>query len=294
MSYLRQTIWIATDHRASTVELEAALRQRHDVIVLPDGNAASEWLKTAAPPALVILDRADACATIRKLDATLQLLVLVTDGSTAALNAGASDVLRVPFEAEELAVRITNLLAQKRSHNWDALLQQAPVAICMFERPGILFTFANAAYLELVGGRDVVGKQLLEALPEIANHGLEQLLEHVFATGQTYYGKEVAFALAHHGPGESSILNFTYTARRTVSGAIDGVIATVVDVTEQVVARRHAEALAAELGKSERALADERDKLAGIFEVSPAAMAMWTGHALVFDKVNPEYQAIFA
>lgn len=37
----------------------------------------------------------------------------------------------------------------------------------------------------------------------------------------------------------------------------------------------------------------ERDLLQGIFRAAPAAMAVWRGPGLVFDKVNPEYQKIF-
>jgi signal transduction histidine kinase len=41
------------------------------------------------------------------------------------------------------------------------------------------------------------------------------------------------------------------------------------------------------------ALADERHKLATVFRESPAAMALWRGPDLIFEMVNPVYQAIF-
>ena len=44
---------------------------------------------------------------------------------------------------------------------------------------------------------------------------------------------------------------------------------------------------------AERDLILERHKLETIFQQSPAAMALWTGPNLIFEKVNPEYQKIF-
>jgi signal transduction histidine kinase len=41
------------------------------------------------------------------------------------------------------------------------------------------------------------------------------------------------------------------------------------------------------------ALADERHKLETVFRESPAAMALWRGPDLIFEMVNPVYQAIF-
>ena len=45
--------------------------------------------------------------------------------------------------------------------------------------------------------------------------------------------------------------------------------------------------------ESERQLKYERHKLETIFQVAPAAMALWQGSDLVFEKINPEYQKIF-
>jgi PAS domain S-box-containing protein len=45
--------------------------------------------------------------------------------------------------------------------------------------------------------------------------------------------------------------------------------------------------------KSEMELAFEQHKLETIFNQSPAAMALWRGQDLVFEKVNPQYQSIF-
>lgn len=44
---------------------------------------------------------------------------------------------------------------------------------------------------------------------------------------------------------------------------------------------------------SERKLRIEKHKLAALFDQTPAALALWRGEKLIFEKVNPEYQKIF-
>jgi len=62
-------------------------------------------------------------------------------------------------------------------------------------------------------------------------------------------------------------------------GLVTRMVVTGIDVTERK--------------QTEAALVFERHQLETIFQQSPAAMVLWTGKDFVFEKVNPEYQAIF-
>ena len=59
------------------------------------------------------------------------------------------------------------------------MFNMAPGFAALLEGPDLRFVMANRAYLDLVGGRDVVGKTVAEALPEVANQGFVELLEKV-------------------------------------------------------------------------------------------------------------------
>ncbi|MFO0579826.1 MAG: ATP-binding protein [Polyangia bacterium] len=146
-----------------------------------------------------------------------------------------------------------------------AIFMQMPVAIAILEGPQHTFTFANAAYLAIVGGRDVLGKPLLEALPELRGQGLEQLMDQVVATGVPYVGNEVRICVGRrdrgelHGPDElheadEAFFNFVYSPKRAPQGPVDGVFVTATEVTDQVRARQRAEVLAAQLRESEERL----------------------------------------
>jgi PAS domain S-box-containing protein len=136
------------------------------------------------------------------------------------------------------------------------VFMQAPVAICIIEGPRHLFILANPAYRALVGGRDVVGKFLLDALPELAGQGFDTLLDRVMASGEPFVGDEVLIKLDRTGTGQTieAFLNFVYSPKRNAEGQIDGVLVSAFDVTEQVRARRRAELLADQLRESEERL----------------------------------------
>ena len=143
--------------------------------------------------------------------------------------------------AGEQAARAAAQFERERLH---ALFMQSPVAIAILEGPEHRFSLANAAYRTLVNNRDVVGKSLLEALPDVRDQGFDKLLDQVMTTGETFFGKEVPITFEHHAAGETLVLNFVYTPKRDASGVIDGVLVSGVDVTETVQSRRRVEALA--------------------------------------------------
>ena len=136
---------------------------------------------------------------------------------------------------------------------------QAPVFLAVVRGSDHLFDFANDAYLQLVGYRDIVGKPVDEALPEVSRQGFVALLDHVLATGEPYVGREVSVMISRgRGDGaalEERFLDFVYQPLRDPSGAPSGVIALGSDVTEQVLARRELER-ARETAEAARRVAD--------------------------------------
>lgn len=123
------------------------------------------------------------------------------------------------------------------------LLQQMPVGVCLLEGPKHIYTFINSKYYELVGGhRDILGKTLIEALPEIKGTALSKLLDDVYVTGVPFYGNEYSVALEQaSGSPNLKYLNFSYEPMFDAQKRVYGISITATDVTEQVVARKRAE-----------------------------------------------------
>ena len=135
------------------------------------------------------------------------------------------------------------------------VFEQAPAFLAVLRGPEHVFELANEAYYQLVGHRELLGKPVFEALPEVRGQGFERLLDTVLTTGEPFIGSEVSVSLARTSgaPPEQRFANFVYFPLTEADGTRSGVIAHGTDVTEQVLARREVERLLAE---SERARAD--------------------------------------
>ncbi|MBV8083593.1 MAG: GAF domain-containing protein, partial [Chloroflexi bacterium] len=127
------------------------------------------------------------------------------------------------------------------------LLAQVPAAICVLRGPNHVFEFNNAAHAAMIGGREVTGRRVIEAFPELAGSGRIELLDEVYRSGEAVAKTELAARIAPPGGGglEDGYINVTYQPLRDAQGQVEGVVACALDVTQQVRARRRLEVLAA-------------------------------------------------
>lgn len=124
------------------------------------------------------------------------------------------------------------------------LFMQAPAMIAVLRGPKHLFALANPMYMRAVGARrEIIGKPVQEALPEIQGQGLLERLDAVYRTGEPYRGDEIAVHLDRAGTGrlEEVFFNFVYLPDKDATGATRGILVHAVDVTGQVRARRRVE-----------------------------------------------------
>ncbi len=132
-------------------------------------------------------------------------------------------------------IRARQLLDQQGARLRD-MFQQAPGAIALLSGPQFVYEIANAAYFELVGARDIIGKPTIEALPEVAAQGFVELLENVFRTGEPFVGKSVPVSLNRGAAGEPEMrmVDFVYQPIRNAMGEVEDIFVEATDVTERV------------------------------------------------------------
>jgi PAS domain S-box-containing protein len=137
----------------------------------------------------------------------------------------------------------------------EQVFRRAPSFIVAFRGADQVYEFVNEAYYQLIGHRDVVGKPLLQAIPEIRDQGFVELLETVRRTGEPWVGHEAPVQLQRTpgAPLETRYLNMVFQALTEADGTRTGVVAHGNDVTDQVLARREVERL---LEESEKARAE--------------------------------------
>ncbi|GHO87369.1 PAS domain S-box protein [Dictyobacter formicarum] len=116
------------------------------------------------------------------------------------------------------------------------LFMQVPALICLLRGPEHRFEFANERYLQLVGNRDLIGRTIREAQPELAGQGLYELLDNVYQTGKPFIGSELPVMIDRklNGHKEEGYFNVVYQPARNIEGAVEGVMVHAVEVTEQI------------------------------------------------------------
>jgi signal transduction histidine kinase len=141
------------------------------------------------------------------------------------------------------------------------VFRQAPAFIAVLRGPTHVFEMVNEAYRQLVGYRDVVGRAVADALPEVREQGFIALLDGVLATGTPYAGTEVPILLqrTRGGPSERRHVTFLYQALSEADGTCSGVFVHGIDVTDQVLARDEVERARAE-AEAARRRAEEANK----------------------------------
>jgi len=135
---------------------------------------------------------------------------------------------------------VTGLLEhlQLSSSRVYSLIEQAPVAIIVFRGEQLIIDLVNPQMLELLDKQaDIVGKPLLEALPELKGQRPFDLLYSVFETGKPVYGDDTPVVLNRNGQLETGYYNFSYVPLME-QGRITGVIDMAVNVTKQVLAQQ--------------------------------------------------------
>ena len=159
------------------------------------------------------------------------------------------DLLRSQREANEHLVLATMRLEQE-ADSARASLMDAPAAVGILRGYDLAIEFANPGILKVWGRTsDVIGKPLLDAMPELRGQGFDDLLVNVMRTGMPFIAIEMPCKLIREGKLESVYFNFSYTPVRNADNVIDGVSVIAFDVTPAAVARKLI-ALTARVGRS--------------------------------------------
>ncbi len=152
------------------------------------------------------------------------------------------------------------------------LFMQAPVAIHIIKGDSLLIDFANPLTLTLWGrGDDVIGKPLLEVLPEIAELGIADLLHQIQETGQSYEAYEASVDLLRWGKKEKVYINFNFQPYyENGSDKATGVLIIAMEVTDKIAIRKELQNKELSLRRSEQRFRAAVDAVEGI---------LWTNDA---------------
>ncbi len=184
------------------------------LVTKPEGPLYEEhyWSATHTP----IRDETGKVAFI------LQHTMRVTDlqqRNAAPQTGSAPREIDVPSAHMETSVLERANIVQQQNLTLDAEIQhlrrvfaQAPGFMCVLRGREHIFELANAAYYQVVGHRDILGKPIREALPEVAGQGFFELLDRVFDTREPFVGRGMLLQIQRTAgaPLEDVFVDFVY------------------------------------------------------------------------------------
>ncbi|WP_022822312.1 sensor histidine kinase [Hymenobacter norwichensis] len=146
--------------------------------------------------------------------------------------------------------------AERERHRLSHLMLQAPAAICLHSGPHLVYEFVNPSYQQLFPDRELVGKPLLEAVPELHGTTICKQLQEVYRTGQSRQEHDVLVQLVRtpQASPEDSYFTYTFQARYNKHQQVDAVYVFAIEVTAQVKNRQQVLALNQELDQANQQL----------------------------------------
>lgn len=123
---------------------------------------------------------------------------------------------------------------QQESERLTAMFDQSPSFMALLVGPEHVYKFANASYFDLVGQRDLIGKSIREALPEVADQQYFDALDRVYTSGQNFVGRKSKVILMRRAgePLEERFVDFVFQPVRNHEGVISGIFVEGYDVTD--------------------------------------------------------------
>jgi len=101
--------------------------------------------------------------------------------------------------------------AERELQHLYSLFEQVPAIVSIQRGPHHIYGLLNSMARQLLGGRDVKGLTMREALPEVESQGFLALLDRVYQTGEPYVGTEILLKLNQSdGTERKGYFNVTY------------------------------------------------------------------------------------
>jgi PAS domain S-box-containing protein len=122
---------------------------------------------------------------------------------------------------------------EESEKNFRNLINESPLPAALYRGIDFVIELANVEILKLWGkDESVIGKTLIEAIPELKDQPFIELMQQVYLTGKTFEGKEMPAWLEKNGKVELYYFNLIYKALYDSNGNIYGVLAVGYDVTD--------------------------------------------------------------
>ncbi|MBM3606591.1 MAG: PAS domain S-box protein, partial [Alphaproteobacteria bacterium] len=119
------------------------------------------------------------------------------------------------------------------------MYDQSPLLIALLSGPEHRLVLVNSACQRLIGPREVLGRTVAEALPDLVSPEHLDLLDRIYSSGEVMRREAVSYHLQQRpdGPVERRYFDFLYQPLTDVHRRVTGIFVNGVDVTDRLAAQ---------------------------------------------------------
>lgn len=160
-------------------------------------------------------------------------------------------------------------------------------ATAIYAGDDIIIQAANDAMLAFWGkDRNIIGKPLEEAVPELKGQPFKKILQEVLSTGVSNIGNAIPATLLVDGKLQTSYYNYQYRAIKDQSGKIYCILHTASDVTEKELNRIALQKAKEQEEAQTKALLESERNLRRFILQAPVAIALFKGLDFIVEIAN--------
>ncbi|PBJ15966.1 PAS domain S-box protein [Flavobacterium sp. ACN6] len=188
-------------------------------------------------------------------------------GEVEAIAGTTRDITEIKLAEEKL---------QQSETRFRSMIEQSPIAMLLSRGEEVIIETINKPMLKFMNKSstdEVLGKTMLDALPELKGQTALQIVIDVQRTGIPFRGEEQPVDLVINGNIERRYFNFSYDCIKDTEEKLT-VLHVAVDVTDRVLARKRLE--------------DSESRLKSVIDQTPAATLILKGDNLVIEQINKQ------
>jgi len=273
------TVLVVDDNADMRQHIQSLLQKHFTVLTAANGMEALQKLRSEKPslvlsdimmPVMNGIELLKAIKEDKQHNHIPVILLTARAGEESKIEGyqtGADDYLVKPFSGKELFARIDAQIkiAKKRDNaeqNIYNLFDGVPFAVAVLKGEDLVIDYINQYNLSewKQNKKDVIGRPLFEVRPDL-RAGAEAIHLEVYRSGKRFIAKEVLFEISGGKKTEAKYFDAIIDPLVDENGKIIGQLATSIEVTDQVMARKKIE---------------ESNEISRLFiEYAPAAMAMF-------------------
>ena len=134
---------------------------------------------------------------------------------------------------ERQKVELSKVSLQAERDRLKRFLMQVPAGICVLDGPELIYELVNPVYQDMLPGRRLLGRPIFEALPELVDTPVHDILLNVYKNGVPYRINELLVPISkmEGGPTYDRFFDLSYQPRLDENDKVDGILVFAYEVT---------------------------------------------------------------